>query len=203
MKNLLKTKKLDQRFKANKAINLKTKVVAVILSLIIVLALLFQLGMKIAEWFDTHAIVKQKVLTIDLKAPFRIEERKVPTTEIVRVIEDAPEPEDLETDVEKKIFEVFGIENYKMAISVARAESGLNCNALNTYNSNGTADFSVFQVNSIWIKEYSLAEITDCMRNIEIAYEIWDRADGEVGNDRGSWNPWVAARDGKHIQFMN
>jgi hypothetical protein len=88
-----------------------------------------------------------------------------------------------------------------MALSVAKAESNMNCNAVGT-NNNGTADLSIFQVNTLWLKHYDLSEITDCMRNVEIAYDIWDRADGEIGNKKGSWSPWTVAKNGAYLKFF-
>jgi hypothetical protein len=197
MKNLLKSKKLDMRFKANKGINRKTKVIAVILTLIIVLGLLFQLGMKIAQWFDTYAIVKQKVLTFDLNAPFRIEEREVEPVQIVQVINEVPEYEGLD-EMQKYICDKWGMFRCATVIAIFKAESGLREDALNTYNSNNTVDFGVAQINSIhWNRDgCRLKEIVEWKGNIDCAYQIWDRADGVEGNGEGNFTPWSAFNSG-------
>lgn len=179
----------------------KTKV-AVLLSFILFASLGVAAGLKaVNSWFNGHYFKFNKVLEVKVNKPMEIKKREVEAKEIVKIIEAIPNPQDLETDYEKKIYELWGIENYRIAIAVAKAESNMNCDALNI-NVGGSADFSIFQVNSLWIKNYSLSELADCNRNIEIAYEIWDNGDRELGNNKGSWNPWVTAKNGAYLKFL-
>jgi len=189
MKNLLKSKKLDMRFKANKGINRKTKVAGILTILLFVFVGLFQLGIKIAEWFDTHKIIKQQVIQLQVQAPLRIETREPQVVEIVKTIENIPAGKDLETDVEKYIYEVFGPEDYKIAIAIAKAESGLGEHKINAYNTNGTVDIGVFQINSIHYNkpECSLDKIVTMKGNVDCAYTLY-KASG--------WNPWVVFQNG-------
>jgi len=182
-------------------IDRKAKVIIFIIALILIIALANKGLQEVNVWFATHYLQFNKVVNIELKKPIEIRERKVETQEIVRIIETIPAPEDLETDIEKKIYELWGIENYRFAISVAMAESNMNCNALHI-NDNGSADFSIFQVNSLWIKNYSLAELADCDRNIEIAQEIWDNGNGILGDNKGSWSPWTVTKTGAYLKFL-
>lgn len=78
------------------------------------------------------------------------------------------------------------------AIAVAKAESGLNCKALNK-NNNHTIDSGIFQVNSVHKQKYQGKDILDCQTNIDIAYQIY-KAQG--------WSPWVTWQKGKHLAFM-
>jgi hypothetical protein len=191
-----------KQIKLNKLkFGLKSKLLAGFLVLLLIVGLINALQIAITNWYETHTIIRHKPVVVQLAWPLEIVKREAQTQEVIRIIETIPAPNDLETDIEKKIYELWGIENYRIAIAVARAESNLNCNAFHI-NDNGSADFSIFQVNSLWIKNYSLAEVADCERNIEIAHEIWDRGDGTLGNDKGSWSPWVAAKNGAFLKFL-
>lgn len=91
------------------------------------------------------------------------------------------------TDVETLILEKWGPYEAKVAIAVARTESGLNPEALH-YNTNGTYDVGVFQINSIhWEKCGGLKTLLDVQGNIDCAYNIW--------SEQG-WNPWVVFNTG-------
>jgi len=57
-------------------------------------------------------------------------------------------------------------------------------------------DMSIMQVNSLWIKTYSLKDIADCNKNVDIAYEIWDRADGVAGDKKGNFSAWAVVNNG-------
>jgi len=151
-------------------------------------------------WFGAHELIFNKVINLELKKPVEIREREVATQEIIKIMETIPAPEDLETDNEKYIYEKFKIENYKIALSIAMAESHMNCNAIGI--NEGSVDLGLFQVNSLWLKNYSLAQLADCKGNIDAAHEIWDNGDRILGNDKGSFNPWVTAKNGAYLKFL-
>lgn len=69
------------------------------------------------------------------------------------------------------------------AIRIAYCESGIRSNALNT-NTNGSTDFSIFQVNSIHTKRYGDKFKTSWKDNVDTAYKIY-KSQG--------WSPWVCA----------
>lgn len=81
----------------------------------------------------------------------------------------------------------------RTAIAVAKAESGLRCNATNK-NRNGSTDSGVFQINSVHKAKYAGRNIFDCKTNVEVAYQIW-KAQG--------FEPWVAYKRGLHKKFLN
>jgi hypothetical protein len=120
---------------------------------------------------------------------------------VKEVMQQQKEEEEM-TPIEKKIVDKWGAKYGYIALAVARAESGLRCDALNI-NTNGTADLSIFQVNTLWLKHYSLEDIANCEKNIDIAYEIWDRADGVAGDDKGNFSPWVAYTNKAYLSKIN
>ena len=92
-------------------------------------------------------------------------------------------------DVIRDIIITFG-DDYRTALAVAKAESGLRCEAYH-FNDNGTVDSSVFQLNSVHKKRGNLA---DCKENIKIAKQIVD----EQG-----WSPWVVYWKGTYKKWLN
>ena len=166
----------------------KIKLFALLGALIIVLGFTWSLLMNLFAWNDTHKVIRQQVVQIKLQAPIRIEERKVPQAEIIKIVEQVPEYKEL-TDVEKYICDKWGVYDCKTAIAVARAESGLKEDAVNVWNSNGTYDVGIFQVNSIHQSKdgCSLKELVDAKSNIDCAYKIYEAS---------GWNAWSAFKSG-------
>jgi len=65
----------------------------------------------------------------------------------------------------------------------------------------GSKDIGLMQINlPSWEKAmsekfgYTIADLFDVDKNIEVAHWIWDRADGVEGDGRGSISPWTASR---------
>lgn len=81
-----------------------------------------------------------------------------------------------------------------MALAVAKAESGLNTNAIHK-NYNGTTDFGIFQVNSIHSQKVNgnLNSLFDPETNIRIAKQI---------RDGSGWGAWVAYRNKKYLLYL-
>lgn len=79
---------------------------------------------------------------------------------------------------------VFG-KDAKIALAIAKAESGLNCKASHL-NSNGTIDSGIFQLNQ--------QPILDCLQNIERAKVLFDK--------RG-WHPWVTFNNNSYKKNLN
>lgn len=146
------------------------------------------------EWYASHELVFNKVVSITIRKPIEIKERQIPTKEIVKVVEQVPEPQDLQTDVEKYIYQVFGIEDYKVALAVAKSESGLREDAINI-NDNGTIDVGTFQINSVHFKQEgcSLKEVATMKGNVDCAYKLYKQS---------GWNPWVAFNKGSFISKL-
>ena len=175
-------------------INKRTYLLAGIGAFIIALGLASAILKSFFAWTDTHKVRWFKVVQIQLHKPFEIHDREIQTKEIIKVIGEIPNPVDLETDTEKYIYEVFGIEDYKIAIAIAKSESGLREGAFNI-NSNGTIDVGIFQINSVHFnKEFcTLKDVSTIKGNIDCAYELY-KASG--------WNPWVVFSNGTFINKL-
>lgn len=98
----------------------------------------------------------------------------------------------ISNSIESKITATFG-KDAKVAIAVAKAESGLNCNAVN-HNKNGSKDFSLFQINEVHRAKYAGRNIMDCDVNLDVAYQIY-KAQG--------WTPWVAYKNGAYKKYLD
>lgn len=182
---------------------MKIKLAVLIAILIALLASLNQLAKAITRWFDTYTVQWNQVLSITIKPPFEIKKREIPAERVIEVVEKIPEPQDLKTDIEKYIYEKWGIENYKLAISIFTAESGLQEDAWHI-NSNGTIDYGVAQINSVnWkLEGCSLKEIVFAKGNLDCAYKLWDRANGIEGDGIGSFRAWSVAKNGRFLDFL-
>lgn len=106
----------------------------------------------------------------------------------------ADEPADLpeyssNNSIEEEIAEVFGAE-HKIAMAIAKAESGLNPRAINR-NRDGSKDLGIFQINDRhgWSDEDRL----DWKTNIRIAKEL---------RDRRGWTEWVAYNNGSYRNYL-
>ena len=153
---------------------------------------------RINDWFETHRFQFNQPVIVTLQKPVEIKEREVEAQEIVRIIETIPAPEDLETEPEKLIYKYFGIEHYRMAIAVSRCE-GLNhpADGFNV-NLNGTIDVGYMRINSVNFKlpGCSLLDVATAEGNIACGYKMWDRGDGNEGNNKGNFSAWVGYTNG-------
>lgn len=96
--------------------------------------------------------------------------------------------------------------NWKMAVATFKAESGLRCGIVQDWmNYDKSADYGIAQINSthLWMVDNEPERLLDCKTNIDVAYRVWDRADGKEGNKQGSFTPWVAYNDGRADQFLS
>lgn len=95
------------------------------------------------------------------------------------------------TIIEQKILDAFGYKNYSVMRAIAKCESGMRPEAVNWES----RDVGLFQINwTTWEEAistefgYTLSDMFDVDKNIEVARWIWDRD----GDGDGDINPWVA-----------
>ncbi len=155
---------------------------------------------KIADWGAGHQIVKQRIVDLQVRMPYRIEEIEAPQPEVIIV---GTPYEDLST-TEQKIIQVWG--DYKTSmLAIAIFDCGES--GLDQYAVSKTGDLGVAQINypihKDMIKEmgYTSADLLLSIdKNLEVAYRIWDRADGVEGNEEGNFNPWSGYKNGSYLR---
>lgn len=150
---------------------------------------------RVADFFDENALIVKLPVEVAVKTNRVVEiQPRVKTlvvserTEKVAEIVAGEDDKDLAT----YICEKWGVVECKTALAVAKAESGMRCDAYNA-NTNGSVDLSVFQLNTIHLAkggEWTLANMANCRKNVDLAYEVW-QAQG--------WSPWVAYRNGSWL----
>ena len=155
---------------------------------------------KIVDYGNTHRIVSQRVIDLQVKMPFKIEEIKEPEPIKELVIVGTPYEE--LTSTEQKIIQVWG--DYKqamLAIAIFKCESGLDPEAVSE-----TGDLGVAQINwKTWknpVKEkfgYTAIDMFDVDKNLEVAKWIWDRGNRIEGDEIGSWEAWTAYASGAFV----
>jgi len=142
----------------------------------------------INNFFDQNYIQFNRVINIEIKAPFEIKKRAENPQEVIKIVEQLPKLEEVNSDIEKYICDKWGIYQCQVALAVAKAESGLKEDAFNV-NSNGSIDVGIFQINSVHYKKQgcSLKEIIDPYKNVDCAYEIYQSS---------GWNAWSVYNNG-------
>lgn len=95
-------------------------------------------------------------------------------------------------DVEQLICRYFGDDVCETAIAVARAESGLRCDAVGDRHLSPSS-YGVFQIRA-FANRPGVEELTDCEANIRYAKFMFDRQ---------GWHPWSAYTSGAYKSFIN
>lgn len=87
-----------------------------------------------------------------------------------------------EMTTEQYIRLVFGKEA-PIALAVAKAESGMRCDAQNVNKGTNSLDAGLFQINSVHLKKgWKIADLLDCRKNTDYAKQI---------RDGSGWCAWV------------
>jgi len=87
-----------------------------------------------------------------------------------------------EMTTEQYIRHVFGKEA-DTALKVAKAESGMRCDAQNVNKGTNSADIGIFQINTVHLRKgWKVGDLLDCKKNIDFAKEIYD------GSGWGAWS---------------
>ena len=154
---------------------------------VFIFAGVYSLLITVNNWFNANRFLFQAPIEITLHKPLQIVKRELLRPQIIEVVNELPELKDL-TPVEVKICNKWGSYECKIAVSVARAESGMRHDAIGV-NTNGSVDIGLFQINSIHYKkdECSLDKIVTVDGNIDCAYSIWEAS---------GWSPWVVFQTG-------
>ena len=129
----------------------------------------FYLFINAEQW-----ILKEKVVTL---APWKF----------VRVAKAS------ELTTEQYIRLVFGKDG-KTAVAIAKAESGLRCDAQNVNKGTNSLDIGAMQINSVHLRKgWKVADLLDCHKNVDLAYEIY----------KGSgWGAWSTYKNGSYKKFL-
>jgi len=115
-----------------------------------------------------------------------VSDKKPITSFQIRPSDSMPSPTPTKS-VEERICQKFK-ENCQEAIAIAKAESGLRCDAVSPTNDHG-----VFQINAVHFPKFKGKDPYDCDANIEVAYEIYKRQ---------GFYPWTVYRTGSYKRFL-
>lgn len=165
-----------------------TKAIMFLLAIVGVVLLV----LRAADWGAKHQIIIQRPWDLSFKPAVMIEDRK-PIEIISPLAEEIIEPKEELAPIEQKIVDKWGVKYGYIALAIFRCESGLRADAVNW----DSRDIGITQINyPIWkdavFKEfgYTLIDLFDVDKNLEVAYWVWDRADGTI-DERGNFTPWV------------
>ena len=196
---LVKLKIADRRYRRAKKIEqLKTGVLRGVFSLMM-LTLIF-------AFIDAHNSNKGQITKDYLKPVvkiYTIEEIRIEKLE--NSLKDANNKllqftsSSYTTEYDSIFQKYFGSE-WKKARAIAKAESGLNCKAVqDTLNLDGSVDYGLMQINSRaqgHRVNHDYEKLLDCEANIKIAKDIY------VGRGN-SFSAWVAYTNGSWVKYYN
>lgn len=170
----------------------KKKLIFSTLAILGFLTMICAFAVRVALWFDSNKVIVKSPLVVKTQDMVTVERR---TTQVISPIINVNYPNEIDTDIKKRICEVFGVYECKTAIAVALHE-GLNHapDGFNT-NTNGTIDVGYFRINSVHFNKEgcSLAEVITEEGNIQCAYKLW-KAQG--------WGIWVAYTNGSYLSSL-
>jgi cell wall-associated NlpC family hydrolase/exonuclease III len=86
-----------------------------------------------------------------------------------------------------------------MATAVAGAESTWNPTAVNKA---AGGNYGLWQINTVHKKLLGAREWSSPVDNAWMAYQVWDAADGNTGDGKGSWKPWSVYNSGSYKAFL-
>ena len=89
----------------------------------------------------------------------------------------------------------FPADQVAMATAVAGAESTWNATAVNKA---AGGNYGLWQINSVHDRLLDARTWSDPQDNAWMAYQVWDAADGNKGDGRGSWKPWSVYNSGSY-----
>lgn len=176
-----------KQIKFNKPkISKKTKLIVILVLVVILLGLLLVLFKTINTWYDKHYFKFNQPVVITLNKPIEIKEREIKIQQIIERM-GYTLPTNL-TPIETYICEKFGPLDCKLALAIAKAESGMKADSYN-YNTNDTIDIGIFMVNQVHWKQAGCSpkELFDPYKNVDCAYSIWQAS---------GWEPWVVYNTG-------
>jgi len=179
------------------------KPLAVVFAVILVGAGLGFAATKVAEWGAVNRVVKQSVVaqSLKLQLPMRVE--KVQPQVIISPIVERVAEDDFNT-TEQMIIDRWGYRDGVMAIAIFTCESGLDPFAVSH-----TGDLGIAQINWRTWKGYAeqkfgwnASDMFDVEKNLDMAYIIWDRGDGQEGNQAGNWEAWTVYTSNKYLSCL-
>ena len=171
--NLLKYATGTNQYRIKYALRTKTYRYGLALSVGFILLLLILSTIKLTNYLDTYEVKIQNFIKIE------------------------PRPLVLNRSLFKKaVAKEQTLEEYictfdwdcQTALAVARAESGMRCDAQNVNRSN-SLDAGLFQINSVHLRKgWRIGDLLNCRQNTEYAFEIYQGS---------GWSAWSVCKNGK------
>lgn len=93
----------------------------------------------------------------------------------------------------------FPADQVAMATAIAGAESSWNPTAVNKA---AHGNYGLWQINSVHKALLQQGDWRDPVANASMAYQVWDDADGHVGDHQGRWTPWSVYNSGSYLAFL-
>lgn len=161
----------------------------------IIFAIVFVASFKILKWHDTHQIHGQSPIVVKLQTPIYATLRQLIVNNTYTV--QADEKNTPLNANQQYACDKFG-DDCKLALAIAHAENGTGvCDRINWSNANQSLDIGFFQINTLWVDKKLVppADLFDCRKNIDFAYQLYKRS----GN---SFKLWSTFQNGAYKKFL-
>jgi hypothetical protein len=170
-------------------INLKkVKIIAIAVAVIVVLVALLICVEKVNAWYDKHFIQFNAPVEMKFNYPIEIKQR-LPI--IQKIVLDYPD--EIDTPIKKYICDKFGPYDCKVALSIVKAESNFNDQALHA-NSNGSVDLGCWQINfPSHAGQISPKDTLDCYKATDFAYQLFQQQ---------GFRPWTTYNNDSYLLFV-
>lgn len=176
-------------------LNRRTVYFSLAVAFVVLLAMFWGLYF-VNSWFNSHQFKFQ--IPVEFRKPIWVERRAVKLHSheaIAKTPEPAPEyANPVEQMIYSKFAEKFGAEVGNLAVAVSWAENGTRqCDRISKPNKNGTTDFGLWQINTIHLKRFKLADVIDCEKSTDIALQIY--------TEQGGFQAWVGYTSGAYKKY--
>lgn len=175
----------------------KTRVIIFVIGAVISLTVINYLAYKTNEFFTNNELKYHSPIAIQFHKLITIEKRVWQIVNVNEIVDAHASPL---TPDQQYLCDKFG-PNCKMALAIQHAENGTGeCGRMGfNYGADGkvsSVDFGFMQINSVHIKKgagWTPADLMDCHKNIDDAYEIFKQS---------GFGPWSTYQSKAYLKFM-
>jgi len=152
---------------------------------------------KMADFFDENALIVKLPVEVAVKTNRVVEiQPRVKTTIVSEKTEKVAEivAGEENKDLATYICEKWGVVECKTALAVAKAESGMMCDAIHV-NSDDSVDLGLWQIHVPSHKDrISIPDMLDCFKATDYAYQLY--------TEQGGFQAWSAYLNDRYLTFL-
>lgn len=192
------TQKEVRAIKPRNKMSFKAKLKLAAVCLIVLVLVFYWVVYSVNKFFNEHELKFQS----PVQKPIWIEKRMPVSQHVVVPQAEAKEvPKRYADEWDQYTYEKFSaIHEGDLAVRIARAENGTGQCDRDVNEPDGSSSYGRFMINSTHLKRFKLADVLDCRKNIDIAYQL--------RMEQGHWKAWSVFKNGSYklvdlIKYLN